>query len=115
MRAAYDFQPRTYEELVSRKGIGPGTVRGLALIAELIYGNHASWKDPVKFNFAFGGKDGVPYPVDRKSMDEAVDMLKTGIQSSSLKRGEQMQAINRLRKCVPESIPDKLRTIQSNM
>ena len=111
VRAAYEFQPRTYEELVSRKGIGPGTVRGLALVAELIYGNRASWKDPVKFNFAFGGKDGVPYPVDRRSMDEAVDVLRTGIHSSGLKRGEQMQAIKRLRKCIPASIPEKLRTV----
>jgi len=115
VRAAYEFQPRTYEELVSRKGIGPGTVRGLALVAELIYGNKASWRDPVKFNFAFGGKDGVPYPVDRRSMDEAVDVLKTGIQSSKLNHGEQLQAINRLRRCIPESVPEKLRTVQSFM
>ena len=113
VRAAYEFQPRTYEELVSRKGIGPGTVRGLALVAELIYGNHASWRDPVKFNFAFGGKDGVPYPVDRRSMDEAVDILRTGIGSSKLQRGEQMQALKRLRKCIPESVPERLKTIKS--
>jgi hypothetical protein len=112
VRAAYEFQPRTYEELVSRKGIGPGTVRGLALIAELIYGNKASWIDPVKFNFAFGGKDGVPFPVDRKSMDEAVEILKTSIQSSGLKHFEEMQAIKRLRKCIPESNPEKLQTVK---
>jgi hypothetical protein len=115
VRAAYEFQPRTYEELVCRKGIGPSTVRGLALIAELVYGNKASWKDPVKFNFAFGGKDGVPYPVDRRIMDEVVEILKNGIQSSALKREEQMQAFNRLRKCIPESIPEKLRTVKSNL
>jgi hypothetical protein len=112
VRAAYEFQPRTYEELVSRKGIGPGTIRGLALVAELIYGNRASWRDPVKFNFAFGGKDGVPYPVDRKSMDEAIDIIKSGINSAELKRKEQMQALKRLRKCIPESIPEKLLTVQ---
>lgn len=112
VRAAYEFQPRTYEEFVGRQGIGPGTVRGLALVAELIYGNRASWKDPVKFNFAFGGKDGVPYPVDRKSMDEAVDVLRNGIQSTDLKRWEQVQALNRLRKCVPESVPERLGTVQ---
>ena len=114
VRAAYEFQPRTYEELVCRKGIGPGTVRGLALVAELIYGNHASWSDPVKFNFAFGGKDGVPYPVDRRGMDEVIEILRTGIHSSELKRGEQMQAIKRLRKCIPESMPEKLNTIKSS-
>ncbi len=115
VRQAYEFQPRTYEELVSRKGIGPGTVRGLALVAELIYGDRASWKDPVKFNFAFGGKDGVPYPVDRRSMDEAVEVLKNSISSSELKSGEQRQALKRLRKCIPESISEKLGTIKSYM
>jgi hypothetical protein len=110
VRAAYEFQPRTYEELVSMKGIGPGTVRGLALVAELIYGNRASWRDPVKFNFAFGGKDGVPFPVDRRSMDEAVEVLRIGIQSSSIKSSEQARTLRNLRKCVPEAVPEKLRS-----
>ena len=114
VREAYEFQPRNCEELVSRKGIGPGTVRGLALVAELIYGNRASWKDPVKFNFAFGGKDGVPYPVNRRSMDEAVDILKNGIKSADLKKGEQLQAFKRLRKCIPDSVPEKLGTTLLN-
>jgi len=113
VREAYEFQPRTYEEFVSRKGIGPGTVRGLALVAELIYGDHASWKDPVKFNFAFGGKDGVPFPVDRRSMDEAVEVLKNGVSASGLKTGEQRRALQRLRKCIPESVPERLGTIKS--
>jgi hypothetical protein len=39
------------------------------LTGELIYGAEPSWKDPVKFSFAVGGKDGVPYPVDRRTMD----------------------------------------------
>lgn len=111
VRDAYEFQPQTYEELVSRKGIGPGTIRGLALIAELVYGDKASWRDPVKFNFAFGGKDGVPYPVDRGSMDEAVEVLKTGIKSSDVKRSTQNRALNSLRKCIPRSIPEKLGTV----
>ena len=34
----YDFQPNNYEELLSVKGVGPATVRGLALVAELVYG-----------------------------------------------------------------------------
>ncbi len=114
VRAAYEFQPRTYEELVSMRGIGPGTVRGLALVAELVYGNRASWRDPVKFNFAFGGKDGVPYPVDRRSMDEAVEVLRIGIQSSIVKGSEQARALRNLRKCVPEAVPEKLRSVYAH-
>lgn len=110
VRKAYEFQPRTYEELVSLKGVGPGTVRGLALVAELVYGDRASWKDPVKFNFAFGGKDGVPFPVDRRSMDEAVSLLKTGVKSSTLGQDKQRRALQRLRSCVPDTVQD-LKTV----
>ena len=101
MREVYEFQPRGYEELVGLSGVGPATVRGLALVAELLYGEEASWRDPVRYSFAFGGKDGVPFPVDRKAMDEAVDVLKCGIESSQVKREERMRAMVRLRRCVP--------------
>ena len=42
----YEFQPNNYEELLSVKGVGPATVRGLALVAELVYGDKPSWNDP---------------------------------------------------------------------
>lgn len=105
LRGVYEFQPSGYEELIAFKGVGPSTVRGLSLIAELIYGERASWEDPVRFNFAFGGKDGVPFPVDRRAMDEAVDVLKTGISSSNVRDEEKTRAFVRLRRCVPP-IPD---------
>ena len=101
LRVAYDFQPKTYEELVSMPGIGSSTIRGLALVSELVYGEKPCWMDPVRFSFAFGGKDGVPFPVDRRAMDEAVDLLKTGIASSNIKREDKSRALQRLRKCVP--------------
>lgn len=49
--------------------MGPKRVRALALISELIYGAETSWKDPAKYSFAHGGKDGHPYPVDRETFD----------------------------------------------
>jgi hypothetical protein len=101
MREVYEFQPRDYEELVSIRGVGPSTVRGLSLVAELVYGEEASWRDPVRFSFAFGGKDGVPFPVDRRAMDDAVDLLRTGIQSAPVMREQKMRALRRLRGCVP--------------
>jgi hypothetical protein len=101
LREVYEFQPSGYEELVAFKGVGPSTVRGLSLIAELVYGERASWDDPVRFNFAFGGKDGVPFPVNRRAMDEAVDILKSGISSSNVRNEEKIRAFRRLRTCVP--------------
>lgn len=94
---AYNLMPRDYEGLVSISGIGPATVRGLALISDIIYGKKPSWRDPVKFSFAFGGKDGVPFPVDRRSYDEAVEVLEGIIADAELGNKEQLQAIRRLR------------------
>jgi len=102
IKSAYEFQPRNYEELVSLRGVGPSTIRGLALVAELVYGEEPSWRDPVRFSFAFGGKDGVPFPVDKRAMDEAVTFFKTGIEDSDIKREEKLRAFKRLRRCVPE-------------
>ena len=104
LQEAYEFQPRNYEELLAVKGIGPATVRGLALIAELIYGKKPSWKDPVKYSFAYGGKDGVPYPVNRKAMDKSIQMLKHAIQEAKLGNKEKIRSLQRLRAYVPSNV-----------
>lgn len=101
LKQAYEFHPRDYEELISLEGIGPATVRALAMISELMYGTKASWKDPVKFAFAVGGKDGVPYPVDREAMDHSIDVLNAGIEESRATKKEKLEAIQRLRRLVP--------------
>ncbi len=101
VRGAYEFQPRNYEELLNIKGIGPGTVRALALVSELVYGEAPSWKDPVKFSFAVGGKDGVPYPVDRRVMDESVDIIRHGIEEAKIGKKERLSALKRLSDFVP--------------
>ncbi len=93
---AYQSQPKNYEELISIKGIGPSTVKALAMICGLIYGKPPSWKDPVKFSFAFGGKDGIPYPVNRKSMDEATNFLRKVVDESKIETKEKTKALKRL-------------------
>jgi len=101
---AYEFQPKRYEELLGIRGIGPATVRGLALISELIYGEKPSWKDPVKYSFAYGGKDGVPFPVNRKAMDESIQVLKEAIENARLGDKERIRSLQRLRRFVPPSL-----------
>ncbi len=96
IREIYDFQPKNYEELLSLKGVGPKTVRALALISDVIYGDKPSWRDPVKYSFAVGGKDGVPFPVDRKAMDESTEIIKNGIKQAKIGNSEKINAIKRL-------------------
>ena len=92
----YDIKPRDYQEFISIQGVGSSTIRSLALIAELIYGDKASWKDPVKYNFAHGGKDGVPYPIMRKTYDESIKLLNQVVNGSEIERSEKEQALKRL-------------------
>jgi len=104
LREVYEYQPRNYEELLAFRGIGPATVRGLALIAELIYGEKASWKDPVKYSFAYGGKDGVPFPVNRRAMDESIQMLRQAINEAKIGEKEKIKSLQRFRIFVPDNI-----------
>ncbi len=84
LNRAYELQPRNYEELVLIKGMGPKKLRALALAADLVYGAELTWKDPVKYSFAHGGKDGIPYPVDRKLYDDTVSFMDDVLHSSDL-------------------------------
>ena len=94
----YEFQPKNYEELLSIKGVGPAAVRGLALVAELVYGERPSWEDPVKYSFCVGGKDGVPFPINRSSYDEIIRILENAVEASRVGNQEQSNAVKRLRK-----------------
>jgi hypothetical protein len=101
MKRAYEFQPSNYEELLSIHGIGPGAVRALALVSQLIYGAKPSWQDPVRFSFAFGGKDGVPFPVDRSSYDQTISSLSHLIENARLEGKEKYAALERLKAIAP--------------
>ncbi|MEM4700064.1 MAG: DUF763 domain-containing protein, partial [Candidatus Nezhaarchaeales archaeon] len=90
LQRAYEARPRSFEELLLIKGVGPATVRALALIADLIYGEPPSWRDPIKFSFAFGGKDGVPRPVERGLMDRVIGHLEEVLSSAELERRERL-------------------------
>ncbi|MEM5829638.1 MAG: DUF763 domain-containing protein [Candidatus Aenigmatarchaeota archaeon] len=96
LQEAFEQQPKDYEELLQIKGIGPKTVRALALISSLIFGAELSWRDPVKYSFAHGGKDGHPYPLDRKTYDESIQLLQNAIQQAKLNQMEKIEAIKRL-------------------
>lgn len=91
-----EINPQSYEELLSQRGVGPAAVRALALVAEVIYGSAPSWKDPAKFSFAHGGKDGFPFPVDRKSYDRSTETLRTAIDNAKVGQKEKLRAFARL-------------------
>ena len=71
-----DEKPENYEKLLATPGVGPKTIRALALVAEVIYGAKPSYEDPARYSFAHGGKDATPYPVDRQTYDYTIERLK---------------------------------------
>ncbi len=99
---AFEFQPKNYEELVALKGLGARSIRALALLSKLVYGAEPSWKDPVKFSFSHGGKDGFPYPVDRETYDKSIEILKTALENANIGDKEKIYAFKRLNEFIPK-------------
>lgn len=93
----YEHCPTHFEELLGLEGVGPKTLRALSLIAELIHGAKPSFRDPTRYSFAHGGKDGHPYPVHRKVYDQSIEILKQAIEKSRLGEREKIEALLRLR------------------
>lgn len=92
----YENKPDDFEKLLSLNGVGPKTVRALSLISELVYGTAPSYRDPVKFSFAHGGKDGYPYLVDRETYDNTIEILRKALSKTSVERSEKLKALQRL-------------------
>jgi hypothetical protein len=92
----YEHQPQDFESLLGISGVGPKTIRALSLVSELIYGEPPSYRDPARFSFAHGGKDGTPYPVDRATYDRTIEVMRRAINSARLGNRERMDAIRRL-------------------
>jgi hypothetical protein len=92
----YETAPRDFEALLSIEGVGAKTLRALALTSELIYGTQASHKDPARYSFAHGGKDGTPFPVDRTTYDKTIEVMRDALNGAKIDRGEKVRAFRRL-------------------
>ena len=88
--------PENYEELIAVPGVGKATVRALALIANLVYGAEVSWRDPAKYSLAHGGKDRVPYPVDKPNYDRSIQILKQAVEEAEMNNREKLRALKKL-------------------
>ncbi len=92
------FNIEDFKDILLIPGLGSKSLRALALVAEIIFGAEPSFKDPVRYTFAHGGKDGHPYPVERKVYDGTVESLKKAIERAKIGRREKIEAIKRLAK-----------------
>jgi hypothetical protein len=92
----YEAAPADFESLLAIEGVGAKTLRALALTSELIYGTRASHKDPARYSFAHGGKDGTPYPVDRETYDKTIEVMRDALNRANIDHSEKVRAFKRL-------------------
>jgi hypothetical protein len=93
---AYERQPKDFEHLLRLEGVGPRTIRALSLISEIVYGIAPSFRDPARYSFAHGGKDGHPFPVDRNTYDRSIAVLSDAVRRAKIDNREKMEALKRL-------------------
>jgi hypothetical protein len=88
--------PQNFTQLLASQGVGPKTIRALSLVAEIVYGAKPSYQDPARYTFAVGGKDGTPFPVDRKTYDRTLSAIERGVKLSKINQREIDKAQERL-------------------
>ncbi len=103
--STYERAPADFEALLGLHGVGGRTLRALALVSEVIYGTPASTRDPARFAFAHGGKDGTPFPVDRASYDRTIDTLHRAMAHARIDRSDKVDALKRLSRFAKSAEP----------
>lgn len=97
LAAVCEQKPSSFLEVLETQGVGQKTLRALALTAEVVLGAPPSYADPVSFSFAHGGKDGTPFPVDRKTYDATIDFLGQVVESMRVGISEKKRVYEQLR------------------
>jgi hypothetical protein len=92
----HEKKPADFEELLLLEGMGPRTLQSMALVSEVIHGTTTRFKDPARFAFAHGGKDGHPFPVPTKVYDETISTLQHAVQKAKIGQSDKLQAIKKL-------------------
>ncbi len=103
LRKIYEFQPSNLEEFLIVKGVGPSTIRALTLVSDLVYNEPPDTRDPVntpydpfKYAYAIGGKDGVPYPVNRREAEKVISILENIVSEAKIGEKEKIFALKNL-------------------
>jgi hypothetical protein len=100
-----EASPRSIEELIMIRGVGPAVVRSLALVAELIYGVPVEHRDranspidPFRYAFIAGGKDGVPFPFKVEYARKVLEFLESVLEQARLGEKYKRRALERVRR-----------------
>jgi hypothetical protein len=93
---AYRREFRDFASLLLLETLGPRTMQSLALVAEVIHGAPTRFRDPARFSFAHGGKDGHPFPVPLKTYDASLGVLRRALDQAKLGHTDKLEGFRRL-------------------
>jgi hypothetical protein len=93
---AHERELSDFASLLLVEQLGPRTLQSLALVAEVIHGTPTRFKDPARFSFAHGGKDGHPFPVPLKTYDQTFAVLRRGLDRARVGESDRLDALKRL-------------------
>jgi hypothetical protein len=100
LAVAYERDLRDFAELLLVEKLGPRTLQSLALVAEVVHGAPSRFKDPARFSFAHGGKDGHPFPVPLKTYDHSLNFLRSSLDRAKVGEKEKIDGFRRLERFV---------------
>ncbi|MEM3791615.1 MAG: DUF763 domain-containing protein [Candidatus Micrarchaeaceae archaeon] len=96
LKRAHELDPKDYKDLLLVKGMGRKALKALALIASLMYGKELAYRNPVAFSYSFGGKDGVPFPVQRETYAQVIEDLRLLIDEANMEREKKLTVLKNL-------------------
>ncbi|MGZ3956974.1 MAG: DUF763 domain-containing protein [Flavisolibacter sp.] len=109
---AHENRPGDFEGLLLLEGVGPRTIQSLALVSEVIHGTPSRFRDPARFSFAHGGKDGHPFPVPTRTYDEVISTLQKAVDRAKLGQTDKTAALRKLHEIAARAEKDFLPTDQ---
>ncbi|HEV3343001.1 MAG TPA: DUF763 domain-containing protein [Pirellulales bacterium] len=100
LATAYERSLSDFASALLVEKLGPRTLQSLALVAEVIHGAPARFRDPARSAFAHGGKDGHPFPVPTTVYDRTVEVLQTSLEKAKVGDTQRTEGLARLHRFV---------------
>ncbi len=96
IEAANELNPEDYKDILLTKGMGRATLRSLAFVSSLIYDKELAYRDPVMYAYNLGGKDRIPFEINRRTYDNVCKEMQEIIENSRVETGEKYKMLKRL-------------------
>lgn len=93
---ANEIDPGNYKELLLIKGVGRATLRSIAFVSSLIYDKELAYRDPVMYAYNLGGKDMIPFGINRKTYDNVCRGMQGIIENARIDSNEKYSMLKRL-------------------